>query len=145
MKKVIENKYIGNVKIYKNEMKNPQDFEAYGMMFNSKIYNKGTENEYVLFNTINYEKTTTYKKPSKPKKLESIWKVTQLNQWGEFCCDLGFFESKDIAIKQMFKGLSVDYKGFKKEVMFDGKQWHCERYDFIIDISEINFNVYGEV
>ena len=145
MKKIIDNKLIGNVKIYKNEMKSSQDYEAYKNMFNSKVFNEGNEDEYVLFNTINYSKTSTYKTPIKPKKINTIWKVTQLNQWGEFCCDLGFFESKEKAIKQMFKGLSIDYRGFKKEVHFDGKQWHCERYDFIIDISEINFNVYGEV
>ena len=47
----------------------------------------------------------------------------------------------------MFKGLSKLYKGFKKEVWFDenSEQWHCEKYDFIIDISPVEFNKFGEV
>ena len=47
----------------------------------------------------------------------------------------------------MFKGLSKLYKGFKKEVWLDENsgQYHCEKYDFIIDISPIEFNKFGEV
>lgn len=78
--------------------------------------------------------------------METIWQVTQLNSQGGFCCVLGFFESEEMAIRKTFEGLEKDYKGFKKEVYFVGRnQWNCDKHDFIIDISEKKFNTYGEI
>lgn len=149
MKKIINENQIGNVKLFKSDFKNTEDFEAYKTMFNAHVYREGTADEYVVFNTIDLTKVTNYKAPkkSKPRKIKSAYKVTQLNQWGEFCCDFGIFESKEEAIKQMYKGLSKLYKGFKKEVWLDENsgQWHCEKYDFIINISQIEFNSFGEM
>lgn len=148
MKKIINENQIGNVKLFKSDFKNTEDFEAYKTMFNAHVYREGTFDEYVVFNTINLKNTSNYKsgKP-KPRKIKTAYKVTQLTQWGEFCCDFGIFESKEEAIKQMYKGLSKLYKGFKKEVWLDENsgQWHCEKYDFIINISQIEFNSFGEM
>lgn len=146
MKKVvIEEKYLNRVQISKDEISN---YDEVKNLPNANIYREGTADEYVVFNTIDLTKVTNYKAPkkSKSKKINSIFKVKQLNSQGGFCCNLGFFESREIAIEKTFKGLSKDYKGFRKEVWFDGKnQWHCDKYEFIIDISEIEFNTYGEV
>ena len=148
MKKIINENQIGNVKIFRSDFKNNEDYEAYKTMFNAHVYREDTNDEYVVFNTINLSKAINYKKPSKPKpkKIKTAYKITQLNQWGEFCCNFGDFESKEVAIEEMFKGLSKLYKGFKKEVWLDKNsgQYHCEKYDFIIDIAEIEFNKFGE-
>jgi len=149
MKKIIDNKNLGHVKIFKSDFKNTEDYESYKTMFNAHVEREGTNDEYIVFHTINLSKALNYKKPSKPKpkKIKTAHKITQLNQWGEFCCDFGIFESKEEAVKQMFKGLSKLYKGFKKEVWLDENsgQYHCEKYDFIIDIVEIEFNKFGEM
>ena len=149
MKKIINENQIGNVKIFRSDFKNNEDYEAYKTMFNAHVYREDTNDEYVVFNTINLSKAINYKKPSKPKpkKIKTAYKITQLNQWGEFCCNFGDFKSKEVAIEQMFKGLSKLYKGFKKEVWLDENsgQYHCEKYDFIIDISPVDFNTFGEV
>lgn len=149
MKKIIDNKNLGHVKIFKSDFKNTEDYESYKTMFNAHVERKGTNDEYIVFHTINLSKALNYKKPSKPKpkKIKTAHKITQLNQWGEFCCDFGIFESKEEAVKQMFKGLSKLYKGFKKEVWLDENsgKYHCEKYDFIIDIVEIEFNKFGEM
>ena len=149
MKKIINENQIGNVKIFRSDFKNNEDYEAYKTMFNAHVYREDTNDEYVVFNTINLSKAINYKKPSKPKpkKIKTAYRITQLNQWGEFCCNFGDFESKEVAIEEMFKGLSKLYKGFKKEVWLDENsgQYHCEKYDFIIDISPIEFNTFGEV
>lgn len=149
MKKIINENQIGNVKLFKSDFKNTEDFEAYKTMFNAHVYREGTLDEYVVFNTINLKNTSNYKAPkkAKPKRIKTAYKVTQLNQWGEYCCDFGIFESKEEAIKQMYKGLSKLYKGFKKEVWLDENsgQWHCDKYDFIINISPIGFNSFGEM
>ena len=149
MKKVIDNKYLGHVKIFKSDFKNTEDYEAYKTMFNAHVEREDTNDEYVVFYTIDLSKAINYKKPSKtkPKKIKTAYRITQLNQWGEFCCNFGDFESKEVAIEEMFKGLSKLYKGFKKEVWLDENsgQDHCEKYDFIIDISPIEFNTFGEV
>ena len=149
MKKIINENQIGNVKIFRSDFKNNEDYEAYKTMFNAHVYREDTNDEYVVFNTINLSKAINYKKPSKPKpkKIKTAYKITQLNQWGEFCCNFGDFESKEVAIEEMFKGLSKLYKGFKKEVWLDENsgQYHCEKYDFIIDISPVDFNTFGEV
>ena len=148
MKKIIDNKNLGHVKIFKSDFKNTEDYESYKTMFNAHVEREGTNDEYIVFHTINLSKALNYKKPSKPKpkKIKTAHKITQLNQWGEFCCDFGIFESKEEAVKQMFKGLSKLYKGFKKEVWLDENsgKYHCEKYDFIIDIVEIEFNKFGE-
>ena len=148
MKKIINENQIGNVKIFKSDLKNTVDYEAYKKMFNAHVYREGTNDEYVVFYTIDLSKAINYKKPSnpKPKKIKTAYRITQLNQWGEFCCEFGTFESKEVAIEEMFKGLSKLYKGFKKEVWLDENsgQYHCEKYDFIIDIAEIEFNKFGE-
>jgi hypothetical protein len=149
MKKIIDNKNLGHVKIFKSDFKNTEDYESYKTMFNAHVEREGTNDEYIVFHTINLSKALNYKKPSKPKpkKIKTAHKITQLNQWGEFCCDFGIFESKEEAVKQMFKGLSKLYKGFKKEVWLDENsgKYHCEKYDFIIDIVEIEFNKFGEM
>lgn len=149
MKKIINENQIGNVKIFKSDFKNTEDYEAYKTMFNAHVYREDTVDEYVVFNTINLTKATNYKKPSKlkPKKIKTAYRITQLASSGQYCCNFGTFESKEEAIKQMFIGLSKLYKGFKKEVWFDenSEQWHCEKYDFIIDISPVEFNKFGEV
>ena len=148
MKKIINENQIGNVKIFRSDFKNTVDYEAYKTMFNAHVYREDTNDEYVVFNTINLSKAINYKKQSKPKpkKIKTAYRITQLNQWGEFCCSFGDFESKEVAIEEMFKGLSKLYKGFKKEVWLDENsgQYHCEKYDFIIDIVEIEFNKFGE-
>ena len=149
MKKIINENQIGNVKIFRSDFKNNEDYEAYKTMFNAHVYREDTNDEYVVFNTINLSKAINYKKPSKPKpkKIKTAYRITQLNQWGEFCCNFGDFKSKEVAIEEMFKGLSKLYKGFKKEVWLDENsgQYHCEKYDFIIDISPVDFNTFGEV
>ena len=149
MKKIIDNKNLGHVKIFKSDFKNTEDYESYKTMFNAHVEREDTNDEYIVFHTINLSKALNYKKPSKPKpkKIKTAHKITQLNQWGEFCCDFGIFESKEEAVKQMFKGLSKLYKGFKKEVWLDENsgKYHCEKYDFIIDIVEIEFNKFGEM
>ena len=149
MKKIIDNKNLGHVKIFKSDFKNTEDYESYKTMLNAHVEREGTNDEYIVFHTINLSKALNYKKPSKPKpkKIKTAHKITQLNQWGEFCCDFGIFESKEEAVKQMFKGLSKLYKGFKKEVWLDENsgKYHCEKYDFIIDIVEIEFNKFGEM
>ena len=148
MKKIINENQIGNVKIFKSDLKNTVDYEAYKKMFNAHVYREGTNDEYVVFNTINLSKAINYKKPSqpKPKKIKTAYRITQLASSGQYCCNFGDFESKEVAIEEMFKGLSKLYKGFKKEVWLDENsgQYHCEKYDFIIDIAEIEFNKFGE-
>ena len=121
MRKIINENQIGNVKIFKSDFKNTEDYESYKTMFNAHVEREGTNDEYIVFHTINLSKALNYKKPSKPKpkKIKTAHKITQLNQWGEFCCDFGIFESKEEAVKQMFKGLTKEYKGFKKEVWLD--------------------------
>ena len=148
MRKIINENQIGNVKIFKSDFKNTEDYEAYKTMFNAHVEREDTNDEYVVFYTIDLSKAVNFKKPSqpKPKKIKTAYRITQLNQWGEFCCNFGDFESKEVAIEEMFKGLSKLYKGFKKEVWLDKNsgQYHCEKYDFIIDIAEIEFNKFGE-
>ena len=148
MRKIINENQIGNVKIFKSDFKNTEDYEAYKTMFNAHVEREDTNDEYVVFYTIDLSKAINYKKPSKPKpkKIKTAYRITQLASSGQYCCDFGDFESKEVAIEEMFKGLSKLYKGFKKEVWLDENsgQYHCEKYDFIIDIVEIEFNKFGE-
>ena len=149
MKKVIDNKHLGHVKIFKSDFKNIEDYETYKAMFNAHVEREDTNDEYIVFYTIDLSKAVNFKKPSKPKpkKIKTAYRITQLASSGQYCCNFGDFESKEVAIEEMFKGLSKLYKGFKKEVWLDENsgQYHCEKYDFIIDISPVDFNTFGEV
>lgn len=149
MKKSIENKYLGHIKIFKNDFKNTEDYKSYKKMFNAHIEREDTNDEYIVFHTINLSKAISIKPQSNPKskKIKSAYKITQLNQYGEFCCDFGIFESKEIAIEQMLKGLSKLYKGFEKDVWLNTNtgQWHSDKHNFIINISKVEFNTFGEM
>ena len=79
MKKVIDNKYLGHVKIFKSDFKNTEDYEAYKTMFNAHVEREDTNDEYVVFYTIDLSKAINYKKPSKPKPKKSKLHIELLN------------------------------------------------------------------
>jgi len=81
-------------------------------------------------------------------KVKEIYRVSQLSSQGEFICDFGFFDSEERAIKEMVKGVKEYYQdiNFDKDVCFDNRsQYVCNKYEFIIDISAIDFNTFGEI
>lgn len=143
MNYIINSSNTYNVKIMKSEFENLEDYEEYKKMPNASINRAGTADEYVSFNT--FSKQKKYSKP-RVKKIKTIFKLRQLNSQGGVCCDFGFFETREMAIKAMFKGIEKLYKGFKKNYHFDGhNQWHYSEKDFIMDIQEIEFNTFGEI
>lgn len=77
---------------------------------------------------------------------ETIWKVSQLSIHGEHLCDFGFFESEELAIKSFMEGFEKIYKGFIKDVYSYGRnQWGSDKYDFLIDLKEIDLNRFEEL
>jgi len=83
--------------------------------------------------------------------MKEIYRVSQLSSQGEFIYDFGFFDSKEKAYNELRKGFKDLYKDidFDKDVCFDNRsQYVCNKYEFIIDISAIDFNrfyIYGGV
>ena len=69
MNKIINENKIGNVKIFKDDFRNVDDFESYKTMFNSHVNREGTADEYISFNTINLSDLKECKKLA-PKKMK---------------------------------------------------------------------------
>lgn len=140
MKKEININNIGNVKIFKDECK---DFEDYKAMKHSHIYRDGTNDEYVVFNTINLSDAKDLKTE---KKIKKIYKVSQLSIHGEFLCDFGFFTNKKDAEERLMKGFEKLYRGFRKDAhKVSDNQWQSDKHDFIATIEEITLNKFGEI
>ena len=58
---VINEKDVGYVKIFKDELKNVEDFAKYKNLFNAKVEREGTNDEYVVFNTFKLSKAVIKK------------------------------------------------------------------------------------
>lgn len=140
IKNTIDVKNIGNVKLFKDECK---FFEDYKTMKNSHVYREGTNDEYVVFNTI---KLSDIQEVNIERKIKKIYKVSQLSIHGEFLCDFGFFTDKKDAEDKMLKGFEKLYKGFKKDIFrVSESQWQSDKHDFIVNIEEITLNKFGEI
>lgn len=130
---LIETGNIGYVKIYKNELKNSQDFEDYKNLTNATIEREGTNDEFVVFKTFrNPQKfSTTY------------YKISQYNKWfSEHCADFGTFDDFDAAVEAMKIGFEELYPGFADDVYENGSnQWITDKYDFGVMIEEIEFEI----
>ena len=74
--KIINENKIGNVKIFKDDFKNVDDFESYKNMFNSHINREGTADEYVSFNTINLSNMKDYNK-TKSSQIKKVYKISK--------------------------------------------------------------------
>ena len=146
MKKEIKENKIGNVKIFKDEMKNLEIFECYKKMTNAHIHREGTSDEFVSFNTIKLQDLTD-PKPSKQKKIDKVYQISQYSSHGSHCCDFGIFTDKEKAIQIMLKEVNKLYPGFKKNHWYDSNSdtWHYDEKDFFIKINAIKLNVFGEL
>ncbi|MCT7563301.1 hypothetical protein N5U23_04645 [Aliarcobacter butzleri] len=146
MYKIINRNKIGNVKIFKDELKNVDDFESYKNMFNSHINREGTADEYVSFNTINLSNMKDYKETKSPQ-IKEVYKISQYNLQGGHCCDFGLFSDKEKAIQIMLKKVNKLYPGFKKKHWYDNNSevWHYDEKDFFIRIDPIKLNVFEEL
>ena len=94
MNKIINENKIGNVKIFKDDFRNVDDFESYKTMFNSHVNREGTSDEFVSFNTIKLQDLTD-PKPSKQKKIHKVYQISQYSSHGSHCCDFGLFDDRD--------------------------------------------------
>lgn len=76
----------------------------------------------------------------------TVWKVSQLSIHGEHLCDFGYFDSKKLAIDSFMKGFDELYSGFREDVYSNGiNQWITDKHDFVVNLSEIELNIFEEV
>lgn len=146
MKKAIKVKLIGNVKIFKDELKNIEDYETYKILYNSHVEREGTDDEYVSFNTINLKDLEEIKDP-KPKNIKQVYQISQYAIQGSHCCDFGLYDDKDKAIQEMLSGVDKLYPGFKEEYWYcsNSDVWYYDEKGFYIRINTIEFNTFGEI
>ena len=147
MKKEIKENKIGNVKIFKDDLRCTEDFEAYKTMFNSHIEREGTADEYVSFNTVNLKDLKDIKPTPKQKEIKEIYQISQYNSQGGHCCYFGLFTDKDKALEVMLREVNKLYPGFKKNHWYDSNSdvWHYDEEDFFIKIEPLTVNVFGEI
>lgn len=139
-KYIIEAEKIGYLKIFKNEMKNTQDFEHYKNLPNANVEREDTNDEFVVFKTFRnpQEFSPTY------------YKISQFDKYfSEHCANFGTFNNFDAAVEAMKIGFEELYPGFTDDVYENGSnQWITDRFDFGVMIEEIQFeitNTFGEV
>jgi len=61
-KLIIKEKDAGYIKIFKDEMRNLEDFEEYKKLPNAIVEREGTADEYVVFNTFKLSKAKIIEK-----------------------------------------------------------------------------------
>ena len=146
MNKIINENKIGNVKIFKDDFRNVDDFESYKTMFNSHVNREGTADEYISFNTINLSDLKECKKTKSPQ-IKKVYIISQYSTHGSHCCDFGIFTDKEKAIQIMLKEVNKLYPGFRNKHWYDSNSdtWHYDEKDFFIKINAIKLNVFGEL
>jgi len=131
---VINEKDVGYVKIFKDELKNVEDFANYKNCFNAKVEREGTADEYVVFNTFKLSKAIINKKS---------YLLQERNSWYETASaiNLGVFSSIENALKAAKKEYG--------ELRQDGSRFNYEPIknpnDVTIFIIEFETDEFGEV
>lgn len=138
-KLIIDASNVGNVKIFKNEIKNSQVFKDYKNLSNATVEREDTNDEFVVFRTFrNAQNFST-----------SYYKISQYDKWfNEFCADFGTFNELEDAIEAMKNGFEEMYPGFIDDVYENGtNQWISDKFEFGVMIEECSFeinNTFGE-
>lgn len=78
--------------------------------------------------------------------MEIVYEIKQFDQWvSKELCSFGVFTDKEIAIQEMLKGLADLYPEIHKDLHKNGDQWTTDKYEFVIQIQEIELNKFGEL
>lgn len=130
---VINEKNVGYVKIFKDEVKNFEDYRGYKNLPNAVVEREGTADEYVVFKTFDLSKAVHKKS----------YLLQERNSWYETASavNLGVFSSIENALKAAKKEYG--------ELRQDGSRFNYEPIknpnDVTIYIIEFETDEFGEV